>query len=139
MIILDTNVVSELMKLSPSTAVREWVLACPGGELYTTSITLAEILYGIERLSSGRHKELLRTTAVTVFHDFEDRVLPFDSRAAVHYSSIVDSRDRLGSPINAFDAQIASICLTHRATLATRNIKDFQHAQIDLINPWQRT
>lgn len=139
MIVLDTNVVSELMKPSPSAAVRDWVLARGGSELCTTSITLAEILYGIERLPSGRRKEILRAAAVDVFHDFEDRVLAFDATSAVHYSSVVDVRVRLGLPINGFDAQIAAICRTHRAALATRNTKDFEHTGVDFINPWDAT
>ena len=137
MIVVDTNVVSELMKPSPSAAVTDWVLARSGRELFTTSITLAEILYGIERLPGGRRKELLRTTAHDVFDAFGDQVLPFDRRAAVHYSSVVDTRDRLGLPIGGFDAQIASICRTHDAGLATRNAKDFEHTGVDVVDPWQ--
>ena len=113
------------------------MLARSARELFTTSITLAEILYGIERLPSGRRKELLRTTAHDVFAAFGDQVLPFDRRAAVHYSSVVDMRDRLGLPIDGFDAQIASICRTHDAGLATRNAKDFDHAGVDVVDPWQ--
>ena len=93
MIVIDTNVVSELMKPSPSAAVTDWVMARSARELFTTSITLAEILYGIERLPSARRKELLRSTAQDVFAAFGDQVLPFDRRAAVHYSSVVDTRD----------------------------------------------
>ena len=115
MIVVDTNVVSELMKPSPSVTVTDWVLARSGRELFTTSITLAEILYGIERLPGGRRKDLLRTTAHGVFDAFGDQVLPFGRRAAVHYSSVVGTRDRLGLPIGGFDAQIASICRTHDA------------------------
>ncbi len=125
MIILDTNVVSELMKPAPSPAVIEWVRAGTGSELFTTSITLAEILYGIARLPDGRRKELLRTTASEVFAAFEDHVLPFDSRAATHYAEVVGSRDQIGLPIDGFDGQIASICRAHGAALATRNLRDF--------------
>ena len=137
MIVVDTNVVSELMKPSPSAAVTDWVLAQSARELFTTSITLAEILYGIERLPSGRRKELLRTTAQDVFDAFGDQVLPFDRSAAVHYPSVVDTRDRLGLPIGGFDAQIASICRTRDAGLATRNAKDFEHTGVDVVDPWQ--
>jgi len=137
MIVVDTNVVSELMKPSPSAAVTEWLRARTGSELYTTSITLAEILYGIARLPDGRRKELLRTTASDVFAAFEDHVLAFDAGAAVHYADVVGGRDRLGPPIGGFDAQIASICRAHGAALATRNLKDFQHTDVNLIDPWQ--
>jgi predicted nucleic acid-binding protein len=138
MIIVDTNVVSELMKSSPSEPVIEWVRARTGNELFTTSITLAEILYGIARLPDGRRKELLRTTATEVFATFEDQVLPFDSSAATHYADVVRVRDQIGLPIDGFDAQIASICRAHRAALATRNLKDFRHTDVTLIDPWQR-
>ncbi len=89
MIVVDTNVVSELMKPSPSAAVTEWIRARTGSELYTTSITLAEILYGFARLPDGRRKELLRSTASEVFAAFEDQVLPFDSSAATEYAEVV--------------------------------------------------
>jgi predicted nucleic acid-binding protein len=136
MIILDTNVASELMKPSPAAVVREWVHA-HRGELYTTSITLAEIRYGIERLPAGRRRDALGATADDLFAGFEDQVLPFDAPAAMHYSTIVTRRDRAGLPIDGFDAQIASICHTHRAALATRKIKDFQGSGVDVIDPWQ--
>jgi len=138
MIIVDTNVVSELMKPSPSAQVIEWVRARNGSELFTTSITLAEILYGIARLPDGRRKEVLRTTASEVFSAFDDQVLPFDSSAAMHYAEVVGGRDQLGMPIDGFDAQIASICRAHGAALATRNLKDFRQTDINLIDPWQR-
>ena len=101
-------------------------------------ITLAEILYGIARLPDGRRKELLRTTASEVFAAFEDHVLPFDSSAAAHYADVVGGRDQIGLPIDGFDAQIASICRAHGAALATRNLNDFRHTDVNLIDPWQR-
>lgn len=137
MIVVDTNVVSELMKPSPSAPVIEWIRGRTGSELYTTSITLAEILYGIARQPDGRRKELLRTTASEVFAAFKDQVLPFDSSAASHYAGVVGGRDQLGLPIEGFDAQIASICRAHDAALATRNVKDFRHTDVTLIDPWQ--
>ena len=137
MIVLDTNVVSELMKPSPSAAVTEWVRAQTGSELCTTSITLAEILYGIARLPNGRRKEFLHSTASEVFAAFEDQVLPFDSSAAPHYAEVVRGRDQIGLSIDGFDAQIASICRAHDAALATRNLKDFRHTDLNLIDPWQ--
>ena len=136
MIIVDTNVASELMKPAPAPAVQDWVRARGGRELYTTSITLAEIRYGIERLPDGRRKELLRSTADDVFIAFEDQILPFDAAAATEYASIVTRRDLAGLPIDGFDAQIASICRVRGAALATRNVRDFQDTGIDLIDPW---
>jgi toxin FitB len=136
MIVVDTNVVSELMRPSPSAVVVGWVRGNER-ELYTTSITVAEIGYGIERLADGRRKQVLRSTAEEVFADFSERVLAFDAEAAVVYATIVSGRDRAGLPIDGFDAQIASICTVHRAALATRNAKDFQETGIDVIDPWQ--
>ncbi len=136
MIVVDTNLVSELMRPSPSPVVVGWVRQSEH-DLYTTSITLAEIGYGIERLADGRRKRLLRSTAEEVFADFAERVLAFDAEAALVYATVVSGRDRAGLPIDGFDAQIAAICRVHRAALATRNAKDFQDTGIDVIDPWQ--
>ena len=136
MIILDTNVVSELMRPSPSSEVEGWVRQRPPRELYTTAITLAEIRYGIERLPAGRRKNVLRTTADDIFLSFADQVLAFDAAAAVEYATVVTTRDHVGTPINTSDAQIASICRVNHASLATRNLDDFDNTGIELMNPW---
>ena len=136
MIVADTNVVSELMRVDPSPAVRAWVLVQGHHELRITAITVAEILYGIERLPNGRRKDTLRKAAVDVFSRFTEDVLPFDAAAATVYPQIVDQRDRQGTPISGYDAQIAAICRANDASLATRNEKDFAGAGVELINPW---
>lgn len=136
MIIADTNVVSELMKPSPTPAVSDWVRARRARELFTTAITLAEIGYGIEHLPDGRRKQRIGTLAAQLFSGFADQILPFDADAAAHYAEIVTSRERTGTPIDGFDAQIASICRSRAATLATRNLKDFRHTGIELVDPW---
>lgn len=136
MIVVDTNVTSELMRRSPSPALTTWVRARSAPELYTTSITLAEVRYGIERLPDGHRKDLLRTTADEVFSAFADHVLAFDATAAVDYAGIVSSRERAGTPIDGFDAQIAAICRARGATLATRNVEDFHGTGIEVTNPW---
>ena len=136
MIVADTNVVSELMKAEPSTFVRAWVFAHGHHELRITAITVAEILYGIQRLSEGRRRTALREAAVEVFSRFTDDVLPFDVAAATVYPEIVDHRDRQGAPISGYDAQIAAICRTNGARLATRSEKDFADVGVELINPW---
>jgi predicted nucleic acid-binding protein len=138
-IILDTNVASELMKQSPARAVAGWSLSQDARDLFTTSVTLAEIRYGIERLSDGQRKAQLRAKSADIFFALADKVLPFDARAALRYATLVADRDRAGQPIAGFDAQIAAICRTYNAALATRNLKDFQHTGVDLINPWQET
>ena len=135
-IVVDTNVTSELMRRAPDAAVRAWVLAASPTDLFTTSITVAEILYGLERLPPGQRKDVLRATARETFAAFAERVLPFDAAAAGRYGSIVDGRERAGRPIDGFDAQIASICQVHGATLATRNTRDFEDTGVQLVDPW---
>ena len=137
MIVVDTNVVSELMRPSPSPRVRDWVNARAPGELCTTAVTLAEIRYGLERLPDGRRKDSLLATATEVFAEFSGFIRPFDADAATWYATIVARRDRLGLPIDGFDAHIAAICRTCGAALATRNAKDFRETGIDVIDPWQ--
>jgi len=135
-IVVDTNVIAELMRPEPHEAVVRWSLAQAAGDLYTTAITLAEILYGIERLPSGRRRTRLRETAAEVFTTFADHVLPFNAGAAAAYPLVVDAREQMGRPIDGFDAQIASICRFGSSTLATRNTRDFEHTGIGLIDPW---
>lgn len=138
MIVVDTNVVSELMRPSPSSQVRDWISAQAPGELCTTAVTVAEIRYGLERLPDGRRKDSLLAIATEVLAAFSEFVQPFDADAAVWYATIVAHRDRLGLPIDGFDAQIAAICRTRGSALATHNAKDFRETGIDLIDPWQR-
>ena len=136
MIVVDTNVVSELMKAEPSPRVLAWVRTRDNRELRMTAITVAEILYGIERLPNGRKKTAIRTAAVEVFSRFAEEILAFDAPAAPFYAEIVGGRDRQGAPISGYDAQIAAICRAHAATLATRNVKDFDDVGIEVTNPW---
>jgi predicted nucleic acid-binding protein len=135
-IVLDTNVVSELMRPSPAAVVRDWVQARNAHEIHVTSVTLAETRHGIQRLPGGRRKELLRTAAADVFAMFHDRILSFDDAAATQYALIVTARDVIGQPIGGFDAQIAAICRVRGATLATRDVKGFTATGIELIDPW---
>jgi predicted nucleic acid-binding protein len=130
MIVVDTDVASELMRPAPNARVVAWVRAQDGNELYTTSIAVAEIAYGIERLPDGARKALLRATATQVFSAFAKHVLPFDAEAASLYGAIVSARERDG-------AQIAAICCHHAATLATRNVKDFGQTGVDVRDPWR--
>jgi predicted nucleic acid-binding protein len=135
-IILDTNIVSELMRQSPARTVADWSLSQDARDLFTTSVTLAEVRYGIERLPDGQRKAQLRAKAADIFFAFADKVLPFDARAALRYATLMADRGRAGQPMVGFDAQIAAICLSYSAALATRNLKDFQQTGLDLINPW---
>ncbi|MGI8535451.1 MAG: type II toxin-antitoxin system VapC family toxin [Mycobacteriales bacterium] len=136
MIVLDTNVVSEFMRTAPSAAVVGWVQAQSAPQLCTTAVTLAEIRYGIARLSDGRRKEQLLAAAEDVFTMFADRVLAFDAAAAADYAGIVVARSLAGTPISGFDAQIAAVCRRHGATLASRNTNDFDGVGLALVDPW---
>jgi toxin FitB len=137
MIVVDTNVASELMRPAPDARVVAWMRAQDGGELYTTSITVAEIAYGVERLPDGARKALLKATATQVFTAFAEHVLAFDADAAGLYGAIVSARQQAGAPIDGFDAQIAAICRCHAATLATWNVKDFERTGVDVVDPWR--
>jgi predicted nucleic acid-binding protein len=136
-IILDTNVVSELMKPAPAASVVRWVARQPATSLYTTSITEAAILHGVMLLPAGKRRNNLQAAAEAMFsEDFARRVLPFGSDAARAYAAIAALRRRAGKPISHFDAQIAAIGRSARASVATRNTADFEECGITLINPW---
>jgi toxin FitB len=137
-IVLDTNVISELTRQSPAPRVISWLDALAAAEIATTAITAAELLYGVARMPDERRKtELAAAVQGLLSDDFQGRVLSFDEPAAHRYADIVTSRERLGRPIGVADAQIAAICRTIDATLATRNTDDFQETGIELINPWK--
>ena len=137
MIIFDTNVLSELMKPDPSRTVAAWVAEQSPAEIFTTSITEAEIFYGIEMLAKGQRREKLLAAADAMFtEDLEGRIHGFDSDAARAFSKIAARRRQLGRPISQADAQIAAIAQVRRAKLATRNVADFQDCGIDVVDPW---
>ena len=138
MILLDTNVLSELMRPSPSPRVSAWVAKQSMTELCTTAITEAEIFYGIELLVKGKRREQLLTAAEAMFtEDFAGRVHSFDEDAARAFSRIASRRRELGKPISHADAQIAAIAQVRRARLATRNVADFQDCEIEVVDPWR--
>ncbi len=138
MIVLDTNVLSELIKPAPMRAVTEWVASQPATSIYTTSITQAEILHGIMLMPSGKRRSSIEVAVEAMFsQDFGGRVLPFGSDAAHHYACIAATRRRAGRPISHFDAQIAAIARSSGSALATRNISDFHGCGVKLIDPWQ--
>ncbi|HUN96105.1 MAG TPA: type II toxin-antitoxin system VapC family toxin [Bradyrhizobium sp.] len=138
MIVLDTNVLSELMRPEPHPAVLAWTAAQPRSDLYTTSINQAEILFGIEALPDGRRRNELEAAAKAMFaEDMAGRVLPFDSGAAAYYARIVVARRKAGNPIDGFDALIAATALAAGAAVATRDTGGFAECGLrTLINPW---
>lgn len=137
MIVLDTNVISELMHPRADRTVVAWIDEHPVDEVYLTAVTAAELRYGAARLPDGRRKaDLINRVRLTIEEDFAGRILPFDDVAAAHYADIVVDRERRGLVISMADAQIAAICRSHSAELATRNTKDFARTGINLIDPW---
>ncbi len=138
MIILDTNIISELTRQAPEPRVVSWLDSLPAEEVGTTAVTAAELLYGVARMPAGRRKrELAAAVRGLLGDELRDRILPFDEHCASRYADIVCGRETLGRPIGVADAQIAAICRTAEATLATRNTDDFSGTGIELINPWK--
>jgi hypothetical protein len=136
-ILLDTNVLSELMKAAPAESVVRWFSTQPATSLYTTSITQAEVLHGILLLPPGRRRSAFEAAADAMFEEeFAGRILPFGSDAAHPYARIAAERRRAGRPISHFDAQIAAIAHCAGAAVASRNVADFDGCGIEMINPW---
>jgi hypothetical protein len=141
MIVVDTNVLSEVMKPSAlrSVEVFEWLRSQPADAVFTTTVTVAEILTGIFILPPGNRREEMQVAAERVFTAvFADRILPFDEASARIYAELVAARRQRGRAIDAFDAQIAAIARSRGMAVATRNVADFQQTGIDLIDPWSQ-
>ncbi|AFZ51010.1 type II toxin-antitoxin system VapC family toxin [Dactylococcopsis salina] len=138
MIILDTNVISEVMRPQPNTQVMSWLKKYPVEELAITSISIAEISYGLKRLPVGRRRDSLQWRfQMFIDQGFSDRIFPFEERAAEIYAEIIVDRKQQGKPIEVMDAMIASIALLKTAILATRNVSDFENCGLELVNPWE--
>jgi hypothetical protein len=137
-ILLDTNVLSELMTPKPSPAVLAWTSKQRFADvLYIATVTLGEILYGIELLPAGKRRDGLLHEAEAMFEeDFAARILPFDDAAARFFAKLAAARRLRGRPISNPDAQIAAIARVHGAALATRNTADFEGCEVTILNPW---
>lgn len=137
MIVLDTNVLSEVLRVKPEPRVLEWLSDQPRASVFTTTITRGEILYGIRVLPAGKRRDGLWDAATKMFEiDFDGQVLTFDSAAADEFAEISAARRAAGRPIAQFDAQIAGITRSRGAQLATRNVSDFEKCGFDVMNPW---
>lgn len=137
MIVLDTNVVSELMRAMPHQTVRAWFAEQPASSVFVTTVTEAEILSGIAVLPDGRRKNGLIEATERIFAElFAGRILAFDRGAACAYAKIFARRRESGSPISQADCQIAATARSHGAAIATRNVADFEGAEVEIINPW---
>lgn len=134
-VLLDTNVVSELMKPAPAPAVIAWMTRIPSEDAALAAPTVAEILYGLRRMPEGAK----RSQKASAFAAFAETltVLPFDSGAAALYAEIVARREAAGSPISVFDAQIAAIARSHSAEVATRDFGGFEQCGVTIVDPWR--
>jgi len=138
-ILLDTNVLSELMRAAPEPKVLQWVDRQPAADIFVCAVAKAEIELGIGLLPDGKRKDQLAAAAKDVFADLSQRCLPFDDAAASAYARLVVERQRAGRPISVEDAQIAAIALVHRVAIATRNTGDFQGIEgLRVLNPWEQ-
>lgn len=138
MVILDTNVVSELLRATPAPAVAAWVAGLDGSDTYLTAISEAELRYGVAIMASGKRSSLLAKAVDGMLReDFRGRILPFDSAAADQYARIGAARKAAGRPISQFDCQIAAVARAHGAAIATRNTDDFADCGVEVIDPWR--
>lgn len=137
MILLDTNILSELMRAKPAPEVLAWVDAQPTSQLFISSITVAEILYGIARMADGKRKQGLLDLATLMFdEDFAGRILSFDADAAIQYAGLAAESEAKGKVVDMADGQIAAIAALHDARVATRNVRHFDYLGVPVINPW---
>lgn len=137
MIVLDTNVLSEMVRHLPSPEVSSWLLDQTDTSLHTTSITQAEMLLGVDLLPLGKRRDGLRKVISSILEEaMAGRILVFDQPAAAEYARIRAARKLAGRPMQVQDAQIAAIARCRGASIATRNTRDFEGCGVELINPW---
>ena len=137
MIVLDTNVVSELLRPSPDRTVETWVADRPAADLYFSAVGEAELRYGVAILPAGRRRDALASAIEAILReDFDERILPFDSAAARAYATIAAARRAAGRTASPSDCQIAAIARSSRMAVATRNVRDFDDMGIELLDPW---
>jgi len=136
-IVLDTNVISELLRAEPAAQVERWLSAQDGEAVYFTAVGEAELRHGVAVMPAGRRRTALSAAIEGIMdEDFHNRVLPFDRAAARAYADIAAKRRSLGRPISQFDCQIAAIARAHDASVATRNTADYEGCGVEIINPW---
>jgi toxin FitB len=135
--ILDTNVLSALMRASPDASVLAWLDGQPAESVWVTTITVFETRFGLELLPRGKRRRALEDAFERVLaEDLENRVLDFDSAAAMSAASIAAARQQAGRPVEMRDIQIAGIALARHATVATRNVEHFSGFTVPVVNPW---
>lgn len=138
MIVVDTNVISEVMRPKPSPSVLNWLNTQESRQLFITTVTLAEIGYGLRILPEGQRRWQLHSCFEQFIAEaFEERVLDFTASAAESYAEIMGHRKEIGRPMSLPDGQIASIAHAHGFAVASRNIKDFEDCGLELLNPFE--
>ncbi|MBW3087472.1 type II toxin-antitoxin system VapC family toxin [Bifidobacterium sp. 82T24] len=137
MIILDTNVISETVRPHPNPEVVSWFRRQSMDDLAVTSITVAELFWGICRMPAGKRRNQLSSVIDYQLTLFGDGIYAFDGSAAIDYAEICAMRERSGHPIGVQDAMIAAIARSRGAAVATRNVKDFEGTGVDVVNPWE--
>jgi predicted nucleic acid-binding protein len=139
MIVLDTNILSEVIRPAPEPAVLRWLAAQSATSVFISTITEAELRYGVAVLPAGKRRATLAAQIAGMIEvDFLGRILPFDSSATIAYAEIAAGRRLAGRPIGQADAQIAAIARSRGAELATRNVADFEGCGVEIVNPWGR-
>ena len=139
MFVIDTNVASELMRPAPNPVVEAWIAEQDAEAMYLTAVSEAELLYGVAIMPAGKRRNALEA-AMREWLDlgFAQRILPFDSAAARAYAEIASARRRAGRPIGEADCQIAAISRCRGAVLVTRNVRDFEATEVELVDPWTK-
>lgn len=137
MTLLDTNVVSELIRPLADAAVENWIASRPAASLFFSAVGEAELRYGVAIMPAGRRRDVLASAIEAMLReDFSGRILSFDSDAARAYAEIASRRRAVGRSASEADAQIAAIARSRGMALATRNIRDFEDMRIEVLNPW---
>lgn len=135
--LLDTNVVSELLRPSPDRAVESWVAERPAAELFFSTVGEAELHYGVETLPAGKRRNMLALAIEAILREeFKGRILPFDSDAAREYAKIASARRAAGRSLAPMDCQIAAIAHSRGMAVATRNVRHFRDTGVEVVNPW---
>ena len=137
MLVLDTNMLSEIMRPEPDRKAAEWIVRQPSDELFTAAVCQAEILSALAIMPSGRRRADLEEAAHAMFAgDFEGRILPFDTEAAFAYAEVSAARRKVGRPSGTIDLMLAAIARVHRASVVTRNVAAFEGLGVVIVNPW---
>jgi toxin FitB len=136
--LLDTNVLSEAMKQTCDPNVLAFLRSLDFTRTFISSVSVTELLYGIERMPSGRRRRQLETSLEKILNMFGDRILPFDLASSLHCAAMLATREQSGRPTGFANAQIAATAKTNACMVATRNTKDFEGMSISIVDPWHR-